>query len=78
MASGSASPSIPIRPLLYVLRNDLGLKGTRASCVKGQCMSCTVLIDGRAVTASLEPVGAVARRNVETVRVTLRAARAIR
>lgn len=57
----------PDTPLLYVLRNDLGLKGTRAGCVEGQCMSCTVLIDGRAVTACMEPVGAVAGRNVETV-----------
>lgn len=57
----------PDTPLLYVLRNDLGLKGTRTGCAEGQCMSCTVLIDGRAVTACMEPVGAVAGRNVETV-----------
>ena len=57
----------PDTPLLYVLRNDLGLKGTRAGCVEGQCMSCTVLVDGRAVTACMEPVGAVAGRKVETV-----------
>jgi nicotinate dehydrogenase subunit A len=57
----------PDTPLLYVLRNDLGLKGTRAGCVEGQCMSCTVLIDGRAVTACMEPVSAVAGRKVETV-----------
>jgi nicotinate dehydrogenase subunit A len=57
----------PDTPLLYVLRNDLGLKGTRAGCTEGQCMSCTVLIDGRAVTACMEPVGAVAGRAIETV-----------
>jgi nicotinate dehydrogenase subunit A len=57
----------PETPLLYVLRNDLGLKGTRAGCAEGQCMSCTVLIDGRAVTACMEPVGAVAGRAIETV-----------
>ena len=57
----------PDTPLLYVLRNDLGLKGTRAGCVEGQCMSCTVLIDGRAVTACMEPVSAVAGRKIETV-----------
>ena len=57
----------PDTPLLYVLRNDLGLKGTRAGCVEGQCMSCTVLIDGRPVTACMEPVGAVAGRAIETV-----------
>ncbi len=57
----------PETPLLYVLRNDLGLKGTRAGCAEGQCMSCTVLIDGRPTTACMEPVGAVAGRKVETV-----------
>ncbi|MBN9279135.1 MAG: (2Fe-2S)-binding protein [Hyphomicrobium sp.] len=57
----------PDTPLLYVLRNDLGLKGTRAGCVEGQCLSCTVLIEGRPQTACMVPVGAVAGQNVETV-----------
>ena len=57
----------PDTPLLYVLRNDLGLKGTRAGCVEGQCMSCTVLIDGRPQTACMVPVGAIAGQRVETV-----------
>ena len=57
----------PDTPLLYVLRNDLGLKGTRAGCVEGQCMSCTVLIDGRPQTACMVPVSAVGGQHVETV-----------
>jgi nicotinate dehydrogenase subunit A len=57
----------PDTPLLYVLRNDLGLKGTRAGCVEGQCMSCTVLLDGRPQTACMVPVGSVAGQRVETV-----------
>ncbi|MFN3745260.1 MAG: (2Fe-2S)-binding protein [Hyphomicrobiaceae bacterium] len=57
----------PDTPLIYVLRNDLGLKGTRAGCLEGQCMSCTVLIDGRPQTACTVPVGSVADRSVETV-----------
>ncbi len=57
----------PDTPLLYVLRNDLGLKGTRAGCVEGQCMSCTVLIDGRPQTACMVPVSAVGAQSVETV-----------
>ena len=57
----------PDTPLLYVLRNDLGLRATRAGCGEGQCMSCTVIIDGRAVTSCMEPVGAVAGRAIETV-----------
>jgi nicotinate dehydrogenase subunit A len=57
----------PDTPLLYVLRNDLGLKGTRAGCVEGQCMSCTVLIDGRPQTACMVPIGTIAGQRVETV-----------
>ena len=34
-------------PLLYVLRNDLGLVGTRFGCGSGQCGACFVLVDGR-------------------------------
>lgn len=56
----------PDTPLLYVLRNDLGLKGTRAGCVEGQCMSCTVLIGGRPQTACMVPVSAVGGQHVET------------
>ena len=54
-------------PLIYVLRNDLGLKGTRARCLEGQCMCCTVLIDGRPQTACTVPIGSVANQSVETV-----------
>ncbi len=57
----------PDTPLLYVLRNDLGLKGTRAGCVEGQCLSCTVLIEGRPQTACMVPVGSVAGQSIETV-----------
>ena len=39
----------PDVPLLYVLRNDLGLTGTRFGCGLAQCGACTVLADGRAV-----------------------------
>ena len=54
-------------PLLYVLRNDLGLKGTRFGCGEGTCGSCTVLVEGRAVTACNTPLEAVAGGSVETV-----------
>jgi len=57
----------PDTPLLYVLRNDLGLKGTRVGCAEGQCMGCTVLIDSRPQTACTVPIGSVAGRDVETV-----------
>ena len=49
----------PDVPLLYVLRNDLGLTGARFGCGTGSCGSCTVIIGGRAVRSCQIPVGAV-------------------
>ena len=57
----------PNTPLVYVLRQDLDLKGTRLGCGEGDCGACTVLLDGRAVTACNTPIDAVAGRNVETI-----------
>ena len=48
----------PSTPLLYVLRNDLDLRGPRFGCGMGQCSVCTVLIDGAAVRSCLTPVSA--------------------
>ena len=49
----------PATPLLYVLRNDLGLRGPRFGCGLGQCGACTVIIDGAAVRSCQLPVAAV-------------------
>jgi aerobic-type carbon monoxide dehydrogenase small subunit (CoxS/CutS family) len=49
----------PSTPLLYVLRNDLDLRGPRFGCGVGQCSACTVLIDGKAVRSCITPVAAV-------------------
>lgn len=49
----------PATPLLYVLRNDLDLRGPRFGCGLGQCGACTVIIDGTAVRSCLLPTGAV-------------------
>ena len=49
----------PATPLLYVLRNDLNLRGPRFGCGLAQCGSCTVLIDGVAVRSCVLPVSAV-------------------
>jgi aerobic-type carbon monoxide dehydrogenase small subunit (CoxS/CutS family) len=49
----------PSTPLLYVLRNDLNLRGPRFGCGLAQCGSCTVLIDGVAVRSCILPVSAV-------------------
>jgi nicotinate dehydrogenase subunit A len=57
----------PATPLLYVLRNDLQLKGTRFGCGSGACGSCTVHVDGRAVQSCDTPVWSVEGRAVTTV-----------
>jgi aerobic-type carbon monoxide dehydrogenase small subunit (CoxS/CutS family) len=48
----------PSTPLLYVLRNDLGLQGPRFGCGLGQCGSCTVIMKGEAVRSCVRPVSA--------------------
>ncbi len=57
----------PETPLLYVLRNDLGLTGTKFGCGLGQCGSCTVLVGGQAVRSCLMPLQAVAGQEVTTI-----------
>jgi len=54
-------------PLLYVLRNDLKLKGTRFGCGAGQCGACTVIIDGKAVQSCDLPVSAAAGKSITTI-----------
>jgi nicotinate dehydrogenase subunit A len=54
-------------PLLYALRDDLGLHGPRFGCGLGQCGSCTVHVDGNAVRSCVMPVGAVAGKKVVTL-----------
>lgn len=49
----------PDMPLLYALRNNLGLHGPRFGCGLGQCGSCTVHIDGEAVRSCVTPLSAV-------------------
>jgi nicotinate dehydrogenase subunit A len=57
----------PDTPLLYVLRNDLALTGTKFGCGLAQCGACTVLLAGRAVRSCATPVSAVAGQAVTTV-----------
>src|SRR4029450_5811865 len=49
----------PATPLLYVLRNDLDLKGPRFGCGLGQCGACTVIIKGEAVRSCVPPLSPV-------------------
>ncbi|WP_213955392.1 (2Fe-2S)-binding protein [Variovorax sp. dw_954] len=53
-------------PLLYALRNDLGLHAAKFGCGLGQCGSCTVLLDGAAARACLTSVGAAAGKRIVT------------
>ena len=55
------------RPLLWVLRDDLGLTGTKYGCGESACGACTVLVNDEAVRACSTPVSAVAGRRVVTI-----------
>jgi nicotinate dehydrogenase subunit A len=60
----SVSADDPDTPLLYVLRNELGLHGPRFGCGLGQCGACTVHIDGTAVRSCVTPMSSVSGRVV--------------
>jgi len=57
----------PDTPLLYVLRNDLELKGPRFGCGLAQCGACSVIVDGQAVRSCVTPVNAVENGSVTTL-----------
>jgi nicotinate dehydrogenase subunit A len=57
----------PETPLLYVLRNDLKLKGARYGCGIGQCGACTVIIDGKAIQSCDVPVSGATGKQITTV-----------
>jgi isoquinoline 1-oxidoreductase alpha subunit len=57
----------PDTPLLWVLRDILGLTGTKYSCGKGLCGSCTVHLDGRAARSCVIPVSAVNGNQITTI-----------
>jgi isoquinoline 1-oxidoreductase subunit alpha len=54
-------------PLLWALRDVLGMTGTKFGCGIAQCGACTVHIDGKAVRSCLLPVGAIGSRSVTTI-----------
>ena len=57
----------PATPLLYVLRNELGLMGPRFGCGLAQCGACTVHLNGQAIRSCITPVQAVAAGKVVTL-----------
>jgi nicotinate dehydrogenase subunit A len=54
-------------PLLYVLRNDLGLNGAKFGCGLAQCGACTVLIDGRSVRSCVTEIGSIGAAEITTI-----------
>jgi nicotinate dehydrogenase subunit A len=62
----SVETSDPDQPLLYILRNALGLKAAKFGCGLGQCGACTVMIEGEAVRSCQTPVSKVGGRAVTT------------
>ena len=57
----------PATPLLWVLRDNLGLTGTKYGCGVAQCGACTVHLDGQAVRSCVAPVSRVAGKEVTTI-----------
>jgi nicotinate dehydrogenase subunit A len=57
----------PSTPLLYVLRNELGLHGPKFGCGLGQCGACMVHVDGRTAYSCILPIAAVGERKITTL-----------
>jgi nicotinate dehydrogenase subunit A len=57
----------PDQRLLYTLRDDLDLTGTKYGCGEGQCGACTVLVDGTPVRSCITPVQSVAGKRITTI-----------
>ncbi len=57
----------PATPLLYVLRDTLGMDGAKYGCGLGQCGACTVMVDGKAVFSCLTPSAVLEGREIKTV-----------
>jgi nicotinate dehydrogenase subunit A len=62
-----ATTAAPDTPLLYVLRDELGLDGPKFGCGLGQCGACTVHLDGQPVRSCVTPVSSAAGRKVLTI-----------
>jgi nicotinate dehydrogenase subunit A len=63
----SVTADDPEMPLLYALRDDLGLHGPRFGCGLGQCGACTVHVDGEAVRSCITPIGSVGAGKIVTL-----------
>jgi aerobic-type carbon monoxide dehydrogenase small subunit (CoxS/CutS family) len=61
------APDDPRTPLLWVLRDSLGLTGTKFGCGTAECGACTVIVNGEAVRSCVTPIARVAGKNITTV-----------
>lgn len=57
----------PDKPLLWVLRDQLGLTGTKYACGIARCGSCTVHVNGEAITSCTVPISSVSGKNITTI-----------
>jgi isoquinoline 1-oxidoreductase subunit alpha len=62
-----AVDAAPDTPLLWALRDVMGLTGTKFGCGIAQCGACTVHLDGAAVRSCLLPIGSVGDRSITTI-----------
>jgi nicotinate dehydrogenase subunit A len=60
-------PAAPDTPLLYVLRNDLGLNAAKFGCGLAQCGACTVLVDGNPVRSCVTPIDTIGQSEITTL-----------
>ena len=60
-------PAEPDTPLLYVLRNDLGLNSAKFGCGLAQCGACTVLVDGKPVRSCVTPIDTLGQSEITTL-----------
>ena len=60
-------PAAPDTPLLYVLRNDLGLNGAKFGCGLAQCRACTVLIDGKPARSCVTTIDTLGQSEITTL-----------
>ena len=65
--TGYTSPAAPETPLLYILRNDIGLSGAKFGCGAAQCGACTVLLDGEAIRSCVVPAAVAENRRITTI-----------
>jgi aerobic-type carbon monoxide dehydrogenase small subunit (CoxS/CutS family) len=59
--------TLPDTPLLWVLRDEIGLTGTKYGCGEGLCGSCTVLLDGEAIWSCVTPISEIGGAEVRTI-----------